>query len=350
MKKLFISLGIALALCGGFAIADEAVLIDFSELRGDTQVGDRMMHADSMVDYSTQAGASFTEEEKQQMLVSLALDEWEVDLASSSQTVANMRYSMTKEVDSAKYEKVLGARIHFPSGDYNSWAMVRPPFEIPAYQHPTKYDETEGIVKKLTAEEIQQKNEENGVGKGEPAYTDVNSKFNGKGVLKNVGVLKEIKVTAYGSNFPHGLSIRYKDQTGKTHDVFMAHLNFDGWKELIWKNPNYIEEVRNRELRILPLYPQAFPFLKFIGFVLHRDGESIGSDFVVYFKKIDIIYDKAMLTLETDIDDEAAWGILNDREKARRTAEIKRVGNIQVLRFLENKKKALETFEETSEE
>ena len=344
MKKLFILLGLSLLVFGSFAIADEATLIDFSTLRSDTQVGDRMMHADSMVDYSSQAGASFTEEEKQQMMVSLALDDWEVDLASSSQTVQNMRYSMTKEVDSAKYEKVLGARIHFPSGDYNSWAMLRPPFEIPAYQFPTKYDETEGIVKRLTPEEIQQANEEQGFSKGDPGYVDVNSKFNAKGVLKNVGVIKEIKVTVYGLNFPHGLTFRYKDQTGKIHDVFMAHLNFDGWKELVWKNPNYIEEVRNRELRIMPLYPHAFPFVKFMGFVIHRDGNSIGNDFVVYFKAINIIYDKAMLTLETDIDDETAWGILNDREKARRAAEIRRVGNIQVLRYLENKKKALETF------
>ncbi len=350
MKKFFFSLGIALVLCGSFVIADDATLIDFSTLRSDTQVGERMMHASSMMDYSLQAGASFTEEEKQQMIVSLALDDWEVDLASSSRTVRNLRYSMTREVDSTKYEKVLGARIHFPTGDYNSWAMVRPPFEIPAYQHPTKYDETEGVIKKLTPEEIQLANEEKGIGRGESGYVDVNSKFDEMGVLKNVGIIKEIKVTVYGSNYPHGLTFRYKDQNNKTHDIFMSHLSFDGWKELIWKNPNYIEEVRNRELRIMPLYPQAFPFVKFIGFVINRDGKSIGSDFVVYFKDVQIIYEKAILTLATDIDDESSWGILNERERARRAAEIRRVGSMQVLRFLEHKKKALETFEAGTED
>jgi hypothetical protein len=50
------------------------------------------------------------------------------------------------------------------------------------------------------------------------------------------------------------------------------------------------------------------------------------------------VYDKAVLTLERDIDDEATWGILQKREEARRSAELRRLGHIQVLRYLETKK------------
>jgi hypothetical protein len=50
------------------------------------------------------------------------------------------------------------------------------------------------------------------------------------------------------------------------------------------------------------------------------------------------VYDKAVLSLERDIDDESTWGILQKREEARRNAELKRLGNIQVLRYLEQKK------------
>jgi len=39
-----------------------------------------------------------------------------------------------------------------------------------------------------------------------------------------------------------------------------------------------------------------------------------------------------------DINDEAIWGILQQRNEARRLAEMKRLGNIQVLRFLEQQK------------
>jgi hypothetical protein len=158
-----------------------------------------------------------------------------------------------------------------------------------------------------------------------------------------VGVVKEIQVEVYGSNYPHGLSLRYKDHTGTTYDIFMDHLDFDGWKKIIWKNPNYISEVRNRELRVMPLYPQSFPFMKFMGFVVHRDGTHIGSDFVVYFKDVQVIYDKALILKDRDIDDEAYWSILSERDRARREAEIRRLGNIQVLRYFEKIKQAPRT-------
>ena len=349
MKKLAIPL-LILVLCSGLVFADRHILIDFTQLESNEQFDDRKMHGASMVDFSSQAGASYTIEEKKRMLISLALDDWEVELASSSQTVENMRSSKCQEVTSQRFGKVLGARIHFPEGAYNSYAIVKPPFEIPAFQRPTVFEN--GELREMTEDEMNSLNEQRGVKTGEPGFVDKNSKYDGMGVIKNVGSIKSIKVQVYGSNYPHGLSMRYKDQTGATHDIFMDHLNFDGWKEIVWKNPNYITEVRDRELRSTPLYPQAFPFMKFLGFILHRDGSNIGSDFVVYFKDIEIIYDKAIITVDRDIDDEAEWGILSDRERARRAAEIRRVGNIQVLRWLEKKKQSPESeiFEETSGE
>jgi hypothetical protein len=346
MKKLAILLFI-LVVCVGVVSADRQILIDFSTLEADEEFDERQMHSSSMIDFSAQAGASYTIEEKKRMLISLALDEWDVELASSSQTVENMRYSKCKESVSRKFGKVLGARIHFPTGHYNSFALVKPPFEIPAFQHPTVFEN--GEIRDMTDEEMNQINEQRGVKTGEPGFVDKNSKYDGMGVIKNVGNIKSIKVQVYGSNYPHGLSMRYKDQTGATHDIFMDHLNFDGWKEIVWKNPNYIKEVRDRELGTMPLYPQAYPFMKFIGFIVHRDGANIGSDFVIYFKDIEVIYDKAVITVDRDIDDEGEWGILSERETARRAAEIRRVGNVQVLRWLEKKKQSPETevFEET---
>jgi hypothetical protein len=327
--------GVAL-LATGLAFAETRTLIDFSELVGDVQVGDEMEHSATMVDFSNQAGASYTEEEKGEMRISLALGQWDVELASSSKTVGNMRYSFTQAIPSKTFGTVLGARIKFPTGSYNSWAMIKPPFEIPAYAGPTKVDNGEVVA--LTPEEIQQANDASGATQGEVGYVTNTSKYDGMGVVKNVATLKSMRVQAYGSNYPHGFAIRLKDQNGNINDVFMGYLNFDGWKEIQWENPNYIDEVRNRELRLLPLYPQADPYVKLMGIIVYRDGAAIGGDFVTYFKDIEVTFDKAVLSLDRDIDDEQAWGILADREAARRAAEARRLGNLQVLRYLEGKK------------
>ena len=69
-----------------------------------------------------------------------------------------------------------------------------------------------------------------------------------------------------------------------------------------------------------------------------RDKEQIGGDFITYIKDITVTYDRAVLDLDTDVNNEAVWGILSAREEARRTAEFERLGEIQVLRELEKKK------------
>jgi hypothetical protein len=55
-------------------------------------------------------------------------------------------------------------------------------------------------------------------------------------------------------------------------------------------------------------------------------------------KDVKIVYDKAIMDTTRDINDEAIWGILQQRNEARRLAELKRLGNLQVLRFLEKQK------------
>lgn len=340
MKRGTFGVLIVLLLSGAFAFADTQTLIDFAALKGDVKVGGAMQNSATMVDFSGQAGASYTQEEKKEMRTSLVIDEWDVELASSARTVGNLRYSMTQSVASKTYGTVLGARIKFPEGSYNSYAIIKPPFEIPAYDRPSKY--ANGDVVFLTDQEIADENKKANVAKADPAYMDKNSKFNRKGVIKNVATVKSIRIRAYGSNYPHGFGIRLKDQSGNINDIFMGYLNFDGWKEIEWKNPNYIDEVRNRELRLFPLYPSADPYIKFLGLILYRDGAALGGDFVAYFKDVEVTYDKALLSLDRDIDDEQAWGILEKREDARRGAEGRRLGNIQVLRFLEEKKRHID--------
>jgi hypothetical protein len=329
MKKLCIFIGIAL-LVASVGFADRSVLIDFSELLPDVTVGaatEANEHEATMIDFSEVAGASYDEEIKKRMKTSLAIENWYVKLASSARTVANQALSYTKEAQLKPTAKpfdgeemagkfVMGVRIHFPLPNFNSYAIITPPFEIPAYQVATQ-------LQGDTLVEVE---------------GDEGTKFDQYGVVKNVGVLKSVEATVYGSNFPNGFGLILKDQDEKEMTIYLDHLQFDGWRKLVWNNPNYITEVRNREIRKFPLYPKSEPFIKLIGLILYRDSMQEGGDIVTYVKDIEITYDLALLETQRDINDEAIWGILTARQEARKRAELRRVGDMQVLRSLEKEK------------
>jgi hypothetical protein len=284
------------------------------------------------------AGGSFTSEQKTAMKTSLAITNWEVVLASSSRTVGNMILSYTAEAPSKQWGTVMGLRIHFPVEPFNSWAIVKPPFEIPAFEPPANVDDDGNIEPADDNDGITGLSRFEGPdvdGDGKPDY--------GYGVVKNVGTIKSVAVNAYGLNFPHGLSAIIIDNQGVQKPVFMGYLNYDGWGELRWDNPAYIQEVRNRDLRLYPLYPTSTPFIKFGGFLIQRDAAKEGGDFVGYFKDVKVIFDKAVLDTDRDIDDESLWHIIQDRETARKIWEMERFGQNQVLRYLEKQKQAPES-------
>ena len=317
MKRFYTILGVALFLGNAGAFAEQATLIDFSKLVGE---GDAGLHAQTTIDYSRQAGSSYSAEDKTKMKVSLAIQSWEIQLSSSSQTVENQSQSMVSaapvKADASKYagQTVMGVRVHFPTYGINSFAVVKPPFAIPAYQ---------------TLD---------GAKDAKPG-----SQFDGFGVLKNVGVLKSIQINVLGRNFSNSLSLLLENQFGEEQEIFMGYLNFDGWKALNWVNPNYQTEVRNRDIRVLALYPRSAPFIKLKGIVIHRDAAQDGGDIVTYFKDINVIYDQAVIPGGSEVDDEAIWGILKQKEENQRNTELAKLGNLQVLRTLENQKMAKES-------
>jgi hypothetical protein len=338
MKKMLILVVIAMIAVPLFA--EEAVLIDFSTLTADIHIdvnpNDKNtapnQNRQTVMDFSHTAGSSFTAEQKKMMITSLAIPNWEVHLASSSRFVDALALSFTKEAKSKEYNTVLGVRIRFPIEPYNSWAKITPPFDIPAYELSdvgedgkiTAKSQEEGFTNTKSRFEAQEE--------GKPAY----------GVIKNVGVIREIKVRVYGLNFPHGLSTCIVDSMGIEKTMFMGYMQFDGWGDLIWRNPAYMQEVRNRDLRIVPLYPFNTPFIKFAGFLIQRDAAKEGGDFVTYFKDVTIIYDLAVLDADKDINDEAIWNIIQTREEKRKAFEMERFGQQQVLRYIEMQKQATE--------
>ena len=311
MKRIFTILGVSLLLAG-VSFAEESVMIDFNELLDDYQ-GE---HQATLVDFSSVAGTRFTEEEKAAMNTSLFIPNWGVRLSSSSRNVTNDALSYVRTVtvqenaQSYPGEQVMGIRVHYPTGSFNSYAWVEPPFDIPAYA-------TSGVIEDAP--------------KGD--------QFTGFGVVKNVGVIKSIKINVYGMNYPMGLAVVLIDDQEQTSQHPMGYLNFDGWRELTWENPNYITSVRNRELKREPLYPRSAPSLTLDSIQFYRDAMQEGGDFISYVKDISVVYDQAVIqSIDRDLDHEDVWGILAEREEERRTAELKRLGDLEVLRYLESQK------------
>ncbi|MCL2265193.1 MAG: flagellar filament outer layer protein FlaA [Treponema sp.] len=353
MKKLLILVVIAMLSVPLFA--EEGVLIDFSLLAADITVklGENdpndtpNQHQQTVMDFAHVAGGSFTPDQKGFMKTSLAIENWEVILASSSRSVDNVTLSRTRQAktrgylrDGARVEEeaiVMGVRVRFPVEPFNSWALIKPPFDIPAYEMSTVG--SDGTVQPMEEADVV-----NSKSRFEAQQYDDNGRATSPafGVIKNVGVIREIKVQVYGLNFPHGLSTIIIDSMGNERTIFMGYLNFDGWRELTWRNPAYLAESRNREMRIVPLYPFNTPFIKFGGFLIQRDAARMGGDFVTYFKEVAVIYDKAVLDANRDINDEAVWNIIQTREEARKVWEMERFGQNQVLRYLEQQRMATE--------
>jgi len=342
MKRIFILLAVMLMTVGLFA--EEAVLIDFTKLGADIipapqqegQEQQMTQNRATVMDYGAVAGSSFTDEQKRVMKTSLAIRNWTVRLNSSARNVTREVLTFADEAQSKQYGTVMGIRVHFPTEPWNSHAFIRPPFDIPAYEPAGEIDDQGNItasnsgVMTISRFEGPDENQD-----GKPDF--------GYGVVKNVGTIKSVAVNVYGLQFPHALSIILIDSEGTEKTYHVDYLNFDGWAELTWNNPAYVQQVRNRELRLYPLYPTSTPFVKFGGFLVKRDADKEGGDFIAYFRDVKIIYDKAVLDTDRDIDDEGLWHIIQDRETAKKKWEMSRFGQMQILRYLEQQKQATES-------
>ncbi|OJF75984.1 MAG: flagellar protein [Treponema sp. CETP13] len=342
------SLGLLIAACmlaSGLAFAEEATIIDFGTLDADILPdgnGNPTQNSRTVMDFSVNAGSTYTESQKALMKTSLALSQWEVVLNSSSRNVASITNSMVipapvKESAEVPFagSNVMGVRVSFPTWKANANARIVPPYEIPAFDELISYDENGNAADAQTDEE-----KASGATRFEKAYDSDTAAY---GIVKNVGTVKSLAVTTYGMQFPHTLYVLLSDTDGVERRYFMGNLLFDGWKELQWENPSYLSEVRSREFRLYPLYPRGLPYVKFIGFQIVRDASMDGGDFVGYFKDVKIIYDKAVLETDRDIDDEDIWNIVTESEAKKQAWEMSNFGQLQVNRFIEKNKMAEET-------
>ena len=336
MKRSFVLVAMAFLLVGSLAFGEKTVLIDFSSLEPDIvadENGKPTINKRTLMGFSKVSAISFDDTQKALMRTSLALTDWEVQLNSSARIVANMQNSIVKSapVISGPFagKNIMGVRIVFPTAPVNANARIMPAFDIPAFEPMADIDENGQVVEgsqKPNAYRFRKN------GDDQTAF----------GVLDNVGTLKSVSVTTYGYNYPHAVYVLLKDNDNVERRYYMGTLNFDGWKNLIWNNPDYITDIRNREIKVYPLYPRGLPYAKLSGIYITRDAAHDGGDFVAYFKQIDVIYDKAVAQTERDIADEDLWGIVTEKEHIRQANEMKRFGSQQVNRFIEKSNLAKE--------
>jgi len=215
------------------------------------------------------------------------LENWRVELNESADMINNRINSFCKPVMSQRFSTTLGVRVHFPGWNNNSYAVIKPPFFIKIY-------DTNG----------QFANAENGV-------------------MPNVAEIKSLSIWVNGRNYRVGIAIRLKDRFENIHEFFFGWLYFDGWRKLIYTNPNFTERISSKTLSREPLYPFDIPYYSLDSIIVYRPAGQLGGDFVTYIKSVEMEYTPYIVDSEVtqDIKDEQVWGIITARTKKRMDIE-----------------------------
>ncbi len=307
-------LGVLLLFWGGVALtAVENPLIDFTPLSALDNAAQNQ-NAATFRDFKESAGLGYTEEELAEMNTSLYVENWRIKLNPSSNFVANDRLSFVRvapvEQTARKYAglDVMGIRVSYPEGAFNSHATLAPPFRIPSFE--------------VAGQTI-----------------DQGTTFIQNGLLENVGVLKAVKVNVLGRNYPIRMVLVLRDNDYVEHRIDMGLIDFRGWTEVEWRNPNYITDVKKRDLKKNPLYPffsisdqtMSFDRIVFVRDALYPEI----TDFVTYIKDVRLVYDLAMIESVVDVNDEALWGILYEKQLQQQKEETRLLGEREILEVLE---------------
>lgn len=314
MRNIFVSTMMLTLFSVGSLFAEEKTLIDFNQYEqkltqdpafsGSQDASAKGAGAQSQ---SKTADKGFTVTAKD-----MNIGHWSVALNSSSKEMDNVRYSFakavkTKGVGGKPVRTVLGARIHFPSWNNNSYATIAPPYPFPAYAGAKPSSEENGII-------------------------------------HNVQQIYTISAEVYGRNYNYSLYVQLRDEAGNISKYFLGYLHYSGWKTLVWKNPSYIENIDIREVKRMPLIPDlAVPYKKLDSFLVARNAVELGGNYLFYVANVKMKYDKAVITETEDIDEESEWHILSDKMKKEAEAFSKARSSIAELKQAEMKKMAVIT-------
>jgi len=143
--------------------------------------------------------------------------------------------------------------------------------------------------------------------------------------MPNVWEIKSLALWVNGRNFNYQVAIRLRDRNSKVHEYALGTLFFNGWRKLVWQNPNYTDKVYAKTLNKTPLYPRDIPYMVFDSVVIYRQGTEVGGDFVTYLGSIEMSYIPYIVDQADDVKDEEVWNIIADRGRKYRAIENRKL-------------------------
>ena len=248
---------------------------------------------------------------------------WKVRLNTSADFLLSRMLSYTKNVrventgetrlfKAGNSGNVLGVRVNYPNMPVNAFAEVKPPLSVKFYE-PSKYNE--------------------------------------KGLLTNVGVIKSIQAFVKGKNYPHSMFVNLRSEKGEQNSYFLGYLNFSGWEVKSYENPNYLSDLKFIDFDKIPDspgYPNADPYIALESISFFKHGGNVSGDFITYIGWIEVDYDRGNVKEEDDIDDESVWQIQTDEYNKRSALEKKRLDKSRKKIEKEMRKKNLSVDTEDS--
>ncbi|MBN2651907.1 MAG: hypothetical protein JXR63_05940 [Spirochaetales bacterium] len=312
MKKVFVTVLMFLVTFTMFA-SHEAVLIDFTKFAADTEDGQNSATLINLGDY---VDYSLSPADKQKLFLSFSIANWRVVLDPTARNTYRVNKSQVREAVSkggidtglasgpvtVEDTTVMGFRAIFPDDANGYYADITPPSDIPVYY----------------------KNEA-----GEFIFQE------GRGVIMNIGFIKSVSVSFNGRNYPMNLEIILINQNRELMVIPMGALDFLGWKNLSWVNPQYVQEAYNRDVNFGPVYPQSIPYWKLHSVRIRKNAQFPGGNFIGYIKDIKVVYDQAVVAPYRNIDDEEVWQIREEEGMFNTEFELRKLARQRVKLFLE---------------
>ncbi|MBU1076846.1 MAG: flagellar filament outer layer protein FlaA [Spirochaetes bacterium] len=250
----------------------------------------------------------------------LSIEKWRIKLSGYSDNAFSRQASILKIVDvdsgklstDLKFSKCLGIRVYFEYSHGNDWAQIKPVIPINTFY----------------AKE-------------------------GGGILRNVGPIRSISLWVSGRNYKNSIEVRMVDPSGNFKSVNFGSLFFRGWRKLTWVNPDYIKNVKKRDIIKTHLYPRYSPFLKFDSIVVYKSHQESGGDFVTYIKDVRIEYEPALKAIDEAVDDEGIWRIqetkaIETKEKEDKFYDLYFSGSSYEEQYLKDKAKDKAVIKERS--
>ena len=155
----------------------------------------------------------------------------------------------------------------------------------------------------------------------------------GVGLLENVGALKSLSISIKSYGYCNSVKL-YLNHNGKTRIVEFKKDDFVGEETFTYDFPDYIQDVKDRELKVTPIYPNSSSNLYLEKIEVHynapRPEYVSGYDFIE-IGNISVIYDKAYLDEEKMPDIFGLDAVKANKEKSSALDDLRQKQKLEAV-------------------